>query len=367
MSQQAAAPPKLDTLEIGRFLAASAVFASHIPWFAAGFARSPQETLFGGWSAPGPFAVEYFFTLSGFVMMMAHHKDFARPGAPWRFWWRRACRIFPMYWLSLALALQVAPPPATWEGWIKILTLAPVAVPDVVLPAWSLHVEIAFYVLFGLCLVGGRLGAVILGAWLGLVTTTCCSPRLLVHILPHAFSAHEVLGIIGSPNVFFHLQFFAGLAAGWLFLNATIGRRTGWGLLGIGTLALLACLPELHWGHDYLTRALAPVLALAFGAVVLGLASLERAGVFRPGRWARWLGAASYPLYILHTSLMMVFYVHTGGTWRYGEAGLYAVFFVTLFAIWAAAFAVALLVDQPLQRGLRWASRALATKTAAHA
>lgn len=67
--------------------------------------------MFGGWVPPPPFAVQYFFTLSGFVMLTAHHQDLAKPKASLRFLRRRSCGIYPVFWLSLltpALAFAAA-------------------------------------------------------------------------------------------------------------------------------------------------------------------------------------------------------------------------------------------------------------------
>lgn len=58
-------------LEAGKFLAASVLLFSHLPWFTHIFARTPQDVVFGGWVPPAPVAVQYFFTLNGFVMLTA--------------------------------------------------------------------------------------------------------------------------------------------------------------------------------------------------------------------------------------------------------------------------------------------------------
>ena len=357
-TNQDAPRAKLESLEVGRFVAASVVLFSHLPWFTHIFARNPQEAVFGGWVPPGAFAVQYFFTLSGFVMFTAHHQDFAKPKACLRFWWRRACRIYPVFWLSLlATALCMQTLPAAQEL-IKQITLAPVSVTDMVPPAWSLHIEMAFYVIFGLCLLPW-IGRPLLALWIVTVLALCWQPNLQnwLHV-PQALESHAALYIFGTNYTFFHVQFFSGLLAGWLYTKCQPGPRAALALLLTGLAALLACLPGLQWGDLYFTRSLSPGLAFGFGALILGLASLERAGAFHLGPLACRLGTISYPLYIVHTSCMLVFFTladpwFESAGFRLSIPGQYALLVAATLVIYALSTAIALFIDQPLQRLLR--------------
>lgn len=348
---------KLESLEVGRFLAASVVLFSHLPWFAHTFARNPQDTVFSSWVPPGPFAVQYFFALSGFVMFTAHHQDFAKPKAWLRFWWRRACRIYPMYWLSLLATVLCMSPPPVADKLVALVTLAPIYTVDVVPPAWSLHVEMAFYVIFGLCLLPW-IGRPLLVLWVVSVLVLCWLPGLQNGHVPPLLQSHTVLFIFGTNYIFYYVQFFSGLLAGWLYKTRPLGPRAAWALLLAGLATLLACLPGLRWGDDYFTPTLAPALAFGFGAVILSLASLERARAFRLGTLARRLGSISYPLYIVHISCMMVFLTLAGpklaaAGFRVGPTGQYAIMLTTALAIYIISTAAAFLIDRPLQRLLR--------------
>ncbi|MBB5371844.1 peptidoglycan/LPS O-acetylase OafA/YrhL [Acidocella aromatica] len=246
-AKQDAPRVKLESLEVGRFLAASVVMFSHLPWFAHAFATSSQKAVFGGWVPPGPFAVQYFFALSGFVMFTAHHQDFAKPKAPLRFWWRRACRIYPMYWLSLLAALLCLQTPPAAHMLAELVTLAPLHMVDVVSPAWSLHVEMAFYAIFGLCLLPW-VGRPLLALWVVTVLALCWWPELQnwLHV-PQLLQSHTALFIFGTNFTFFHVQFFSGLLAGWLYKTRPPGPRAAWALLmaGGGHPASLPARPAL--------------------------------------------------------------------------------------------------------------------------
>ncbi|MBR6285348.1 MAG: acyltransferase [Muribaculaceae bacterium] len=49
--------------------------------------------------------VSFFLVASGFLLTVRHRHAFdkATAGDWWRFWWRRACRIYPIHWIALAM------------------------------------------------------------------------------------------------------------------------------------------------------------------------------------------------------------------------------------------------------------------------
>jgi exopolysaccharide production protein ExoZ len=93
----------LGSLEIGRFVAASLVMLAHYLADLPRYARHPGELFYTGVHTFSAAAVQFFFVLSGFVMMTAHRRDFGRLASIQKFWFRRAGRIYPVYWLSLAI------------------------------------------------------------------------------------------------------------------------------------------------------------------------------------------------------------------------------------------------------------------------
>jgi peptidoglycan/LPS O-acetylase OafA/YrhL len=342
--------PKLGTLEIGRFIAASMVVAAHVPWLMQRFSANPHDLLFGGWLPPGPVAVQYFFLLSGFVMLVAHHKDFGQPGAPLRFWWRRACRIYPMYWLALALLTFYYYPLAKPITWMQLVALLPGNFTEWVGPAWSLRYEIAFYIMFGLCLLP-RVGKPIMVAWM-VVVFWVCRPHFLTApldpSLPHAMK-HFIYATAGRFFSGEEILFFAGLLCGWLYLEYPLRHRAAWALLCCGVVWIIGCMPLLHWGYDYAEGPWELVIATGYGSVILALANLERCGALRTGRWALLMGQISYPLYILHMTFVTLLLIWFYGRLHLGLVEQYVGMIAETLLIYALCIAAALLVDQPLQ------------------
>src|SRR5713101_596459 len=51
--------------------------------------------------------VDFFFVLSGFIMMYVHAADFGQPRALGAYIWKRFTRIYPAYWIVFAVILPV--------------------------------------------------------------------------------------------------------------------------------------------------------------------------------------------------------------------------------------------------------------------
>jgi peptidoglycan/LPS O-acetylase OafA/YrhL len=124
-SVPAAEPARIDALDGVRGLAILLVVLFHALWFDA--------AMVGGQSvAPGsPYArlaslgwcgVDVFFVLSGYLITGILLRSKGQPRYFRNFYARRALRIFPLYYLVLALLLWVLPrPPATAAEQISYL------------------------------------------------------------------------------------------------------------------------------------------------------------------------------------------------------------------------------------------------------
>jgi peptidoglycan/LPS O-acetylase OafA/YrhL len=369
--------PKFGALESGRFIAASLVVITHVFVDVNSHAAIPGNTIFGGYEAPGAIAVQYFFVLSGFVMINAHYNDFGKISSTPKFWWRRACRIYPLYWLALLIPVYYLHGFLTPRSSFQLFSLQPSTVQDFIPPAWSLRYEIAFYLMFGLCLLP-YIGKPLLAAWVLAVCWVCCPAEIRDAInLPPPDTLNKIAArFAGHFLSIFEFYFFAGLAAGWAFI--AVKPSNLWSLVSLtaGCVIIIMSLPFIEWGHSYgpagqaLTFALgtgkrfivfkylngpaifAPITGFAFGCMILGLAGLERHGTLRFGKFAGWLGKLSYPLYILHAPLMLIVSVELHWL-KLGNAGLYWLLIVVLLSIYIICAMVTFLFDQPVQKQLR--------------
>ena len=144
---------RLDALTGLRFLAAAAVALAHLPRMHVDptLTRTTRRML-----AEGGAGVPFFFVLSGFVLAYSYHDRLARPSGRElaRYVLSRFARIWPVYLLSLVLIAlwPIGPAPASAGTVVSNLLLVQSWPPTTTVPvffnpvAWSLSVEVAFYV-----------------------------------------------------------------------------------------------------------------------------------------------------------------------------------------------------------------------------
>jgi peptidoglycan/LPS O-acetylase OafA/YrhL len=339
-----------------RFFAALDVVFFHLaPQCSNRFLRSLASS--------GPEMVEFFFVLSGFILAYVYISDeSAGVMAVNRvdFWKARLARILPAYFLGLLLLAPIF----FYTGLVSRIVLLGEFLPGLVLvpvllqawwppaallwniPAWSLSVEVFFYVVFpsliGLCAAGrgGRAMAVSFAAVVGAAMVRIA----IADVLPPSKFLNHFLWYF--PPM--HLPLFMfGMALGRWFLDSRSSRLLSqpavllWGGIVITVLLLgfRAWLPG--WAVT------APVMSLVFGAVIIGAAaSPPDRGLLRAPLLIL-LGEASYALYILHMPIGFWWKLSVGGL---GVAGDWLRF--TAFVILAVGLSLAcfLWVETPLRR-----------------
>ncbi len=331
----------LQSLQVGRAVAALGVTAFHLSLM-MGEARYGGEAVLGDWTALGKLGVDFFFVLSGFVMMHVHREHIGQPGAWPAYAWSRVVRVYPVYWLYLTLFVgmvgagigQSATFPASAAEWLSaysLLRFSPADQPLYV--AWTLFHEIAFYALFGLLILHRGLGPLALSAW----ALLCLWQFQDVGTLPpDAWLTYTAL-----PN----LHFLLGMGAHWLWR----GGHAGWLALLAGA-GLLVAMPVSGLLQQ-------PGGGLGVGAgcalVLAGACALERRHAMRWPRALLAIGDASYSLYLLHLPLAgLVLKVLTGSGARQSMGGLGS-FALTMVATSCLAWLAYHWVEAPLLRWLK--------------
>lgn len=333
----------LKTLQAGRGLAALAVAAFHLSVI-MGLPRYGGEAVFAAVTGGGFLGVDFFFVLSGFIILMAHRGDIGRPER-WRAYaLKRFVRVYPIYWLytgavlaAVALGLGVVQVPTGWRDWISTFSLVRASDgPTPISVAWSLFHEVAFYAAFGVLILSRRWGLALMALWVAAI--------LAVWTWPDPERDRSVIAtLFGTCN----LHFLTG--AGAFLLHGRLSRRQGLalagaGLVGIGLLILagdgaIHGPARLAWG-------------LAFAAALAGAAAAERHGLRLPLGPLAFLGDASYTLYLLHTLVMgaVLKALSKLGAGALGPQAVYLLAFAGTTALCCAAF---VLIERPLLGRLR--------------
>jgi len=244
----------------------------------------------------GYLGVDFFFVLSGFIIMHAHMSDAPKLASVRRYVGKRLWRIYPPY-LPITLALVVAYGlwPSLSEGGgrefglLTSLFLLPSAQPPALSVAWTLVHEMQFYAVFLLFFVSARLFVAALLAWLLMIVLASSG------VLELRSGAWRYLL---SP---LNIEFMFGVLAAWLY-RRNLGFVKPMAILPMGLMFAVAGV-ALHGAGE---TGFAWRLIFAFGLMltVLGTAALEKQRrVSWPG-WMLTLGSASYSIYLIHNPLL---------------------------------------------------------------
>jgi peptidoglycan/LPS O-acetylase OafA/YrhL len=313
--------------------------------------------LFGLHLLPGYEAVRIFFMVSGFYMALVLAERYR--GKPGLFYSNRALRLYPAYWLALALTLAVAAYagslpafPTDWrsaipilvpnltlfgadalwlfhrgaEGWAFTMGMAPPASDPaavkggaylVVQQAWSLGAEVLFYAMApALAQLRARY----------LIALALAAGALMVAVeLWRAWATYFLF----PANLGFFLAGMLAFRAYQLPIFKLADRRIGrW--VALGVLALLAGREFVPFFRNYQW--------LHFPIALFGLPFIFSQS--QRLKWDRLTGELSYPVYLFHVAIIEAL------GHAFGRATTLAALAVTLLL----SASVVLWVDEPLAR-----------------
>lgn len=293
----------------------------------------------------GAFGVDIFFVISGFIMWTIAA---SRPTTPLNFMKRRIIRIAPLYWAITFVTAVVS----TKHGFSIDLTPDFVRlfnslfflpqwsdqynlVAPIVLVGWTLNLEMFFYVVFALALFlkpNHRL-IVICG-----VLFLLAASRLIGE------AEHPALNLYTESIV---IEFGFGVLLGWAYMGGLsdfIEKPRHW-LIGVALIAVAIVALAILKGYPQ-PRGLAwglPALAICLGTLFL-----EPLIARRPVGLLKFLGDASYSIYLIHLMAMALGQKFIGAAIA-AEAPLVALFAEVCFAVFVGCLAH-LLLEKPLTR-----------------
>jgi peptidoglycan/LPS O-acetylase OafA/YrhL len=388
---------RLAWLDALRGIAALAVVFDHLsPYLLRGLRDHVYH-----WLDAGRYGVFVFFLISGYIIPAS----LERKGSVRTFWVSRVFRLYPMYLVTIGLAVLLwAVDHGSLHGadgdpvnsvLAQLLMMSNVlAGPNVPNVVWSLSYEMVFYLLITALFIAGvhkRSG------WYALAFGVAAVA--LGGILPQQYFSHH----LSSPRMFAavaDLILVVGLAVAVLLrgtprllgaaLSAVVAVlllafNGGWiypwetlailGLMFTGTALYRAEQGEYPWSRAIAVAVTTIGLGIAAGlwhshawgmsagAEVLWerrwffaffLAGLTFGGGLllrhvRVPRWLAWLGLISYSVYLLHPLLVEMYYQspwHRHGHSLFGQVVLFAAFLAVLVAVSSVTY---LLVERPMQ------------------
>ncbi|AHE56447.1 acyltransferase family protein [Sphingomonas sanxanigenens] len=281
------AKQKLLNVEALRGVAATLVVLYHVDKYYYDTPRLWAEKLFGGLFSFGHAGVEFFFVLSGFIIALIHAGDGGQPGKILPFLEKRFVRIYPFYWVCLAIVIvSMLVVPGVLSrisldavvGSIFLVGIDPFR--SVVFVAWTLFHEVLFYAVFCLFIWNRKMGVAAIVAW---------------SLGSYVLSFFGRYGYVVSPmNILFIFGIGCALVLQRHRIPAPVAMAVA-GSLGF----LLIGLDDSFW-HVVPRMIQIPAYGVASAAALLGFVEMERSKGIHAGRLAVTIGQASYSIYLTH-------------------------------------------------------------------
>lgn len=335
----------LSKLTFTRFIAALMVVAFH---FGANIPPFDGDIISRAFRQ-GPYAVQYFFFLSGFIMATVYATDSPSRFDKRTFWIARFARIYPVYLLGLALAAFLVSPDFL-TLLLNVTLLQAWSAPHALSmnnPGWSLSVEVFFYAAFPAFLMVLTKNKIKLAS--AVAIALCLLHECLNIYLSNAFESNlPVNPIIEAMGPYFPPLslpfFFAGCVLAVLAKNDQLPR-----LVRVASSSvMLAAVAVVAWLYFRL-----PLIVIPFGLLIL---SLTRGNVpsILSSRLAIFLGESSYALYILHFPLYLLYLTYIAPKLQTDKTTELYIYICLLIATSCITFVA---IEKPCRRYLRAASR----------
>jgi peptidoglycan/LPS O-acetylase OafA/YrhL len=308
---------RIQELDGLRLFAATAVVLYHLTYIKSDTSGNFPEI---DWLTRfGYLGVDLFFIISGFVILWS-----AQGRTPWQFAVSRFARLYPIFWVALALSSLIAGPSLIQLAANATMIAGYLGQEYIDGVYWTLQVELKFYVLVGALLILGQ--GKYFERWIsGWLAASICAEFILflrpIVIYPYSplFIGGAMAFLIRSdgPSIWRLAIFFA--AATLAILHAD-GASAGFIAQDAGIIPQLA-----------VSVAFVAILLIAFGKLRLPCPASA--------------AALTYPLYLIHNVI---------GRWLYGSiaAPKWISLIITLVAVYLMAYLLARL-DQPLGAGVK--------------
>lgn len=298
---------KLYSIQVFRGLAAVMVLLAHSNLML-------NRALFSGTFITGYVGVDFFFVLSGFIIMLTCKKKIGS-GSVVEYIRKRVVRVFPVYIIYTAIAVFIDFVYIKWTGtgiitwvninalsFIKSISLYPmdtdVNSPPILPVAWTLTYEMIFYTLFAsLFFIHRKLIIIILTmAWIALIVINNIKDISGGDFLAYAFLSLR------------NLEFIMGCAMAY-FISHHVNWKISAISLFFGFIMLITAWVNTTNGVSITGLSNWAAFGIPFSLIIFGVTRLE--GVVRKNdgaftKFLVYLGDASYSIYLVHFIVIMI-------------------------------------------------------------
>lgn len=282
-------------LQVGRFLAAFWVLLHH----GQGQLFFPSRT-----EVPsiiyGHYGVDFFFVLSGFVIMLLNKDHLGKKELAGSFIIKRLNRLLPLVFLLAAPRLL-----QDLLSGVDFFSLLKQSISDIMLlpathkhlinNAWSLRFEMVFYIAFAILMIYGKNLFWIAVAIMSLVITSLHISNSEVHLQ----------GIEYYVFSKWNLLFMTGCLIGHFEKSLRYKDYLRYSIITVSLFSGLVILYSAGFAKSHEGKSIYDILGscLVFGSTILILCSLDYKKI-KPPKILTELGNASYAIYLIHGSLL---------------------------------------------------------------
>ena len=295
---------KIYSLQVYRAIAAVMVVLFHMTDLSQ---RRFGQPFVGNIFSFGYVGVDFFFVLSGFIILYVHGNDIGRAQQIKEYITKRFIRLYPIYWFVASVKIfiiflipSLAKSHETDLGYIiKSLLLIPQEFLPIIGAAWTLSYEVLFYLLFGLAIfIGGRWALKLAIIW----TIAIINVLIFKTIGEPIFGTNIFVNFLLNER---NLEFILGCLAAYIVLNV----KVKYGKL----IAVVGGLIFLYFSWYVVQGSNVPSFTFTFGLasflLVVGSSSIE---IQKAVKWPKvlvFLGDASYSIYLTHVIFFNAFMV----------------------------------------------------------
>ena len=293
----------------------------------------------------GYVGVDFFFVLSGFIITYVHFNDIGQPSSIPKYLWRRAARIYPIYWFILILVIIAVSAGrlvlgkgigfeiASSDILSTVFLVIGQGEPKYVSVAWTLQYEVLFYLAFCILLANTRLGVAVFSIW-------------ALFVVGRALDLFQVTLPFSLGNAHC-IQFLMGVAVGVMARKYSIQlpQNSLWFAIAAMAAAIVFDVYGPLAQHSSIGRI---ILGLASAWMLLVLVGLERDGVMVPPHWLTRLGSVSYSVYLGHLLVISLTYSLLARFGLYHALNEVFLFCIGVFVAIAATVVIGLVVELPL-------------------
>jgi peptidoglycan/LPS O-acetylase OafA/YrhL len=291
--------PHYASLQAGRAVAAIGVLLFHV-WL---MARDHLNWNFiGTIVSHGARGVDFFFVLSGFIILHVNRSSLGVPADAPRYFYRRLVRIYPIFLVitlvKLGYMLLGGGGVPLHKTSLSFFLCSTLLIPQPQWPfvavSWTLTFEMFFYSTFLLFILFGL--------------------RFRWWLVAHA-AACLILNIPGMPPLEFPVSFFfstqildfyLGCVAAYLCAQKRISAPLAYGLVSGGVGLLYVAYRFDAELQAALVMLGPPVWGIAFFLIITGVANLDHQKRLPIPRWLAYLGDASYSTYLVHNNVILI-------------------------------------------------------------